>query len=547
MSRLTAPSSRLHKLFFWPREVRHLLIILVTGVVMLRLAWVGYVGSDDHSYARGALGWLTEFPYVGTDHWTLRQPVVVPIAVSLAVFGLREISLGIPSALLFLVLLGTTYHYLRRVSGSGLALGVALCLATVPLLAVQATFPQDVIVETLAVSLSFWLFYGATTRERPGLRMVAAGAMAALGWLTRETTAGLLAFYGILFLIGFGVRRRYYWFMALGFTLLVGLEVAYFGALTGDPFYRYRIDLWHDRVDRGALVGLAATSGSRLNMEGNLAVPAYVEPIVALLLNQEFGLLFWFFVPAAVWASAGRGVATEERRLLRVLTGLALVWMVFVSVNASVLYVVPRYYAVSTWAAVIIVVYWLRRSLFAWQPKAALVAGSVLVAANLLGLYVENKQPLFAERALVNYVVEHRIVVYTDPMTRTRAKLLLEFRNASDLVRSDSAPPGALFYANRSSIERCRRIVSGCSWAWEDYLPKPHWTEITRIEGGRKWSGILASLVGLDKLIPTEIFKRLDRPNPGGVFYLTASAVTQSPAGDRRPTGLSRAEQSGIR
>jgi 4-amino-4-deoxy-L-arabinose transferase-like glycosyltransferase len=506
-------------------EVRDLCLVVAAGVAALSLAWVGYVGSDDHSYARGALGWLHAFPYVGDDHWTLRHPVVLPIALSFAVLGFREISLAVPSALLFLLLLATTYHHVSRHSGRPSALAAAVLLATVPVLAVQATFPQNVIVETLAVSLSFWLFWRAIRQERPGRLLFAAGAAAAVGWLTRETTAGLLLFYALLFVVGYGVRRRDYWLMALGFVVVVGAEVAYFGALTGDPLYRYRIDLFHDKVDRVTVAG-AITDASRtgLNLEGNLSVSAVLEPVVALLLNQEFGLLFWFFVPAAAWACFGRGLPPEERRLVRLLTALALVWMVFISVNASVLYVVPRYYAVSAWAAAIIVVLWLARGVFPGRPTLALVAGACLLITNLLGIYVENKEPLFAERRLVEYVVTRGGTVYTDPMTLTRARLLLEFHDASDRVRSGPVPPSALYYANMNNIERCRRSGPRCPWAWRDYLPRAGWTVVARIESPRKLSGIVAAMVGLDRIIPADILRRLDRPNSGGVVYAVSSA-----------------------
>ena len=217
--------------------ISHFFLILAVGVVMLSVGWVGYVGSDDHSYARGALGWLNQFPYMGDDHWTLRHTVVIPIGVSLAVLGMREISLGIPSALLFLLMLAFNYHYSQRFFGARFALLVSIFMATTPLLVVQATFPQDVIVQLFAISLSFWLFYSATSHHRPGSLMFAAGVAAALGWLTLETTAGLLLFYGILFLIGFGLPRRFYWIMAFGFLLIVGIEVSYFTAIKGDPFY----------------------------------------------------------------------------------------------------------------------------------------------------------------------------------------------------------------------------------------------------------------------------------------------------------------------
>jgi 4-amino-4-deoxy-L-arabinose transferase-like glycosyltransferase len=499
----------------------NLFIIVGIGVTMLSLAWVGYVGSDDHSYARGALGWLNHFPYVGEDHWTVRHPVVIPVAASLALVGMREISLGLPSALFFLLILGVNYYYLARFFSARLALFSSMFMATTPLFVVQATFAQDVIVQLLAVSVSFWLFYGATRCERPGLPMFAAGVAAAFGWLTVEITAGLLLFYGILFLMGFGVRRKHYWIMALGFALVVGIEIGYFTVLTGDPLYRYRIDLFHDLVDRVSDAKAAMSSGRILDLEGNLTVSPFLDPFVALLINQEFGLLFWAYIPAAIWAWRTKEVSVEDRRLLRLLIGLGLVWMAFISLNASVLYVVPRYYATFAWAAVIIVAYWLRHCLFVRWPGLAFVGSIGLLAMNLLCVYVENKNPLFAERALIDYVSRHSDIVYTDPMTLTRSRLLLEFNGISDRVLSGAAPPGALFYSNMKNIERCMRNGAKCKWPWKDYLPKDNWSKVARVESEPKLSGILLRWFGLDRFIPREIYERLDRPNQGGIFYLT--------------------------
>jgi hypothetical protein len=159
----------------------NLFIILVIGVVMLNVAWVGYVGSDDHSYARGALGWLDQFPYVGKNHWTLRHTVVIPVAVSLAVFGMREISLGLPSALLFLLILGFNYHYLQRF------LSARFCAPCLSSDGDDASFcrPGD-FPSGYYCPVSFWSFYSANHCERPGWLMFAAGVAAAFGWLTIE-------------------------------------------------------------------------------------------------------------------------------------------------------------------------------------------------------------------------------------------------------------------------------------------------------------------------------------------------------------------------
>jgi 4-amino-4-deoxy-L-arabinose transferase-like glycosyltransferase len=508
---------------FFSTSAAYLSLVLLLGVVMLVVAWVGYVGTDDYSYVRGAFGWLNQFPYVGEDHWALRHTVVIPVAVSLAMFGLREGALGLPSALLFLLLLAVNYHYLERYFGARFALLSSIFTATTPLFVVQATFPQDVIVHVFAVSVSFWLFYSAVQHDRPGKLMFAAGVAAAFGWLTLETTAALLLFYALLFLIGFGVPRRYYWIMALGFTLVVGIEVGYFTLLTGDPLYRYRIDLVHDTVDRFGNAAAALKAGRTLNLEGNLTVNPFLEPFATLLLNQEFGLLFWAYVPAAAWAWWTKETTPNEQRLLRSLIGVGLVWMVFVSLNVSGLYIVPRYYAPFTWSATIIVAYWVQRFLFVRWRWLGVSVGLVLLGINALCLYVENKNPLFAERALVKYLSSHQVTVYTDPLTLRRAKLLLEFEGVPvDRIRSEVPPPGSVFYVNRKSIDQCKLEGHKCKWSWKAYLPQNGWIELERVEPREKVTGPILRAASLDKLIPKEIFERLDRPNPGGIFYSTS-------------------------
>jgi hypothetical protein len=222
-----------------------------------------------------------------------------------------------------------------------------------------------------------------------------------------------------------------------------------------------------------------------------------------------------------VWAWRTKRIAREDQRLLKLLIGLGLVWMVFISLNVSVLYVVPRYYAPFAWSAVIIVAYWLRWYLLARFPKLGRFAVVGLLGVNLLCVYVENKNPLFDERALIKYVESHPGVVYTDPMTRTRALLLLDFKGVSDRVTNQPVPSGAVFYANAKNIERCRRYGPKCKWAWQQYSPRENWIELARIEPRHKTLGALLRLFKLDTIIPREIFQRLDSPNPGGVFYLT--------------------------
>jgi len=343
-----------------------------------------------------------------------------------------------------------------------------------------------------------------------------------LGFLIRETAGVFVLFYAVLFVFGYGIRRRYYWIMALGFLLIVGLEMSYLSALTGDPFYRYRLDLHHDApLSRPRYFG----AGDILTPAGNLKVGgAILYPILSLLFNQEFGLVFWLFIPAGIWAFRTKLLAPEPRRLLQTLAGLGIVWMVLIAYGGLVA-TIPRFFTVSLWTSIIVSVYWVRSYLYTYWPKLAIVLGIGLVAANLLCIYVENKNPAFAERALVEYVHQHDgVVVYTDPTTLRLAGLLLEFKGLSGRVLSDPVPAGALYYFNKKNVDYCERY--GCPYAWNEYFPKDGWTVVMRIEPHRKLSGILLRSVGLDKIIPTAIFERLDKPNSGGVFYSTKSETT---------------------
>jgi Dolichyl-phosphate-mannose-protein mannosyltransferase len=487
---------------------------------MITLAWVGYVGTDDQDYANGALGWLNRFPYIGDNHWALRHPVVIPLAVSLAIFGHREISLGLPSVFFFLVFLVVNYCYLQRFFDSRFAFLTLAFMATAPLFAVYATFAQAEIVETLFVSTSFWLFYSATRNKEPAWPMFAAGVAVGVSFLVRETGGALLLFYTVLFLVGFGMRRRYYLIMAVGFLLIAGLEMGYFGALTGDPFYRYHIDVNHNSPATHATIFRG--TGDVLTVAGNLRVGGTIlRPILLLLINQEFGLLFWVFIPAAIWVCRAKIIPVEERRLLQILTGLGMVWMLFIAYS-RLLDPIPRFYAVTLWTAIVVIIYWMRCCLYRNWPKVSIFLAISLVATNLLCIYVEDKNPAFAEHALVAYMVQHdAVVVHTDPLTLHNAHLLLEFKGVSNRVISDPVSPGGLYYFNKKNIDYCRRY--GCTYDWKQYLPKESLRVLTRMEPKRRLIGILIASLGLDNFIPTAIYERLDRPNTGGVLYLKPS------------------------
>ena len=485
-------------------------IILAVLALALALGWVGYLGSDDGAYAGGASRWISDFPYLGQNHWELRHPTVLPVALSFLLFGVSEATLVLPTVLYAAATALATYGFVTRCAGRGAGLLAAILLLATPLFAVTASYANPDIPELLFVILSLWAFSAAIDRPNPHGLLFAAGLAAGLAWLTRETSAGLVLSYGLLFLAGHGVKRAGYFTIGAGFLVVWGTELALLWAATGDPLYRLKIDLAHDEV-------LRAATGGQLDFAGNLTVHPLLNPFLVLLANQEFGLLYWLAAPAAVWLCLPRRQSAAVLGLARRVATVGVVWFAFIAISAGVLYLVPRYFSVTTWAASTLLAVWLARAV---APVRPLVAGALLaavLAVDALCLYVENKELFFPERALVEFARRSDQPVYTDPRTLQRADFLLQNAGVRDRVRDEPPPPGAQFLAVPANAARGRggnRIFNPA-----DYAPGPDWTPVWTADPGRKWSGVALESLGLGRFVPAGVLRRLDRPNPPVVVY----------------------------
>ena len=489
------------------RDLWNLAALGLLTAAALAFAWTGFLGSDDAAYADAARGWLAQVPFIGTSHWALRHPLVLPTALSFRLFGVSEASLAAPTVLAFLALIAATYLWLARRLGRDVGFAAAGLLAVTPLFPATASTASVDIVELLFAVLSLMAFDAATRAPKPAARLLLAGALAALAWQSRETTLALLLAYGVLFLFGFGLARRWYWVMAAGFVAVIGTEYLGLWALTGDPLYRLHVDLRHDVVAR------PAESSEGFDRAGNVVAGALLNPFLMLLANQEFALLFYVAAPAAVWACF---LAREPgvRRLARLVAVAGLMWFLLVATLGSSLYLVPRYVAMTAFAAVVLVAVWLLRGV---RPALGLAVGAVLVGTNALAIYVDNKDLFFPERALVQVAAEAGGTVHTDPKTLHRADFLLEAAGLRDRVLDMPPAPGALFLhaPNNAAAGSAgpRRFDPAA------YRPQAGWTELRRLDPGRKYSGVVLAALGLDRYLPAALWRRLDRPNPPAVLY----------------------------
>lgn len=484
------------------------------AALLMAVNWVGYDGADDRSYALAAEAWLHHFPVVGADHWATRHTVVLPVALSLVLFGQKEFALALPSVLFFAGFLWLNFHFARRFLGERAAAILVMLLAATPEFIVQATYINNDIVEAFFASLSFWLFMAGTENGR-ATTLLGAGAAAGLSFLTRETSAVLPIFYGVCFLLDPRPARKTYLYLGLGFVGVVGAEMIYFGAMTGDFLYRYRMDASHDTVNR--VHALKAHAGNALDREGNLSVSVWADPFLMLFASQKFGLLFYLAIPAAIWTFRNKAVPSIERGTVRRAARLALLWILFISLAFKILYLVPRYYVVPAWAGVLVIAYAFHQLSRTKHRRAAIVALAALLAVNALSLYLENTNPRFAERATIAWLDAHPgTTVQVDPDMARRSDLLLRFAGVSNRIRTGPPQAGQLFVFSPRNQELCKQQGLCKRGA---YLPKPAWQKVDAVKGKPRAIGGVLHALRLARFIPPQILQKIESPAPGIVIY----------------------------
>jgi len=509
----------------WPHSspnIGHFGLVWLSVAACLWFAWTGYVASDDTFYAKAGAAWAYGFPYVAQDFAAARAVVAIPIGIMIRLLGEGEFSVTLSTCLFFGATASLTLAFLSRLIGPAAATAACCLMATVPIFALKSTIVSADAPELFFVSCSSWLFWLATLRERRFQLLVASGACVSLAFGAHEVTGGLIMGYGALFLAGFGMPRRQYWVMAIGFFSVIALECAYYWVFAGNPLHR--IAMLMPIV--AASSGVAAPAGDRVDtgfldiaLGGTLHVHQAVDPLLMFFTHHDFGFLGFAAVPALWWSCVTmRHDRSHALIAARMFAALALAWFIFSALLLRQAILITRYYMVVAYFLCVVVALW--AALWLWPRRARLLLAGValFVTVNLLAIFLDDKNPRFGERALVEFLGKSTGPLQVDPHTASRVDLLCKW-SGQDCSRIKSGPPAAgLYFYCPHNVARTSRFIPDR----QDlplYAPASDWEEIWRVTDSPRPLAGVARLLRLEAWMPAAVFNKLAGPGREVVVY----------------------------
>jgi hypothetical protein len=233
---------------------------------------------------------------------------------------------------------------------------------------------------------------------------------------------------------------------------------------------------------------------------GILDAPRWAQAWVVLFFNQNFGIFSWLAIPAGVLLAL-KG-SPNERRTARLFLLVAVVWFVMLSYVFTFLWIVPRYQILTACALAIPLSVWLMNG---FRKRRAIISGGLLlslVSVSVVCLAVADRNPLFGEKKLVDWVAKSSAPIVTDPSTLRGAGWLLDLQGASNQVVSRPPVVGDLYFF----YDRPRR---GLPIDWPIQKPGATWILVERFEQPPRPLASIISDLGAERFLPISIVRKL--------------------------------------
>ena len=407
--------------------------VALTALLFLLVHPVGFVGggNDDQHYLAAARCWLHNggacLPH---NHWETRWPTIAPIAAMLSMLGDNRDALGVaPLAywIAALVLFGWLGRlWFDRTTG----LVAAALFSAVPVFTLAALQPDADNAE-LCFQLAALCVATIAYRRQSVWAAVAAGLLASLACQARETSALFLLLSALAWLRLPAGRRNILLYCIAGLALGLAAEMVAYGALTGDPLFRYRLALGHGAVPSAELASSVDTSRSALfnpdfiagwRREMGIRLWWPLDPWLNLLATPRLGATL--VLAAVTFATARRRLPAEWKARLKVLAvlsallALALVYILAVDPKSR-MFLLPAAAATLGIAACLVTM---------WRDGergVALVIVALLAIVGIVGLRTKTDPRPF-ERAARFWIAGQGSRIEIDEPTQATLALVSE-------------------------------------------------------------------------------------------------------------------------
>jgi hypothetical protein len=287
--------------------------------------------------------------------------------------------------------------------------------------------------------------------------------------------------------------------IAAGFCGVLAIDTLYLTSMTGDPLYRLHVAV----RDISIHSPLDLKSPPAFAPFGSIAMWRAIQPVLMLFTAHEFGPLFFFVIPAALWLLKNRDARAPRFEIARLSGLLGLVWFLTLAYVLVMLWAIPRLYIITAYGAILVVTVWLRAPSLQ-RISFALIA--LLSAGDLLMIYLDNKGLLFGEKTLVALARTTDEPIYTDPATLRGAGFLLKYTAPGHDVRAGLAPGGLFFYnPSPTRVLPDRDLI-------ERFKPRSTWTLLSSVTEEPKLSARIVEASGLEAVLPAFIAHKLDPP-----------------------------------
>ena len=330
---------------------------MAVACALLLIKPVVFVGgaSDDGRYLLAARAWIAHGAVVGTLHWDLRHPLVIPVALATWVFGEGKFGLLFVPVCYSLGLLAVSFAWLRWRFGVGTAILWGALFAVNPLIHELSTRIYPDIGEAFLTCAALAGCDVAASRRGPtrlGL-LIAAGVCMSLAMLMRETSYLLMLIVVAGLLTGFRLPRRDWAIVLLAVVPLIAVETIWLWSATGDALYRIHVAMHHVAVPSTHMRGRVFTDGavlfnaelaSRWIAPGPIDIHWTINPLIDFAFESFYGGIFLAASALGVVATRDRVPLPRQERLVATAVGCyAVASFVFVT-YVLMLSQRPRYY-----------------------------------------------------------------------------------------------------------------------------------------------------------------------------------------------------------